>query len=169
MLSIYITDCPPGKLLKLIKTEQQVTLRVFRTMSSTSPEDFVIEPVTPPDLPRLLEIYTSSFSAFPAQAILLPATIPHSALEEWFIANNLHQLKRPELRYFKIVNTKTNIIAGFVRWGLPHDPKQAEPFNYAPRPEGANNDFGSAKFGAMGVGQQKYVDWKEMYGMSLRM
>lgn len=48
--------------------------------------------------------------------------MPYSSIEKWFIDSALPKFSQPELHFFKITDSSTGELAGFVRWGYPYTP-----------------------------------------------
>jgi hypothetical protein len=138
----------------------------------------------------MARIYNSSFSSNPSQSLLFPG-LTTSEIEKWHIESGLPKFSQPEIHFYKITDSSTGEMVGFVRWGFPFTPAsppekkaeegsgvvgeakvevnegEKEKVRIVPAsfwPEGTNLDFADEKFGALVEWRKKYVKWEETYG-----
>lgn len=86
-------------------------------------------------------------------------------------------MARPEIHVFKITDTSTGKIAGFMRWQFPHskptaalegDKAKAEEEAKPKKefPPGTNVPLCDFKFGALDAWRDRFVDVESTYGLS---
>lgn len=147
-------------------------------------ERYPISPCTESDIHQMFSVYYSAFSTSPIHALLFPPTVTLSSIETWFCNKTAEQMKRPDIRFFKITDARTGYIVAFVRLGYPQnstvivdvqsqlgddvtdgtDTVKTQKFDAEDMPAGTNGTFGQAKFGPLKTWRDKYIDYEEDYG-----
>lgn len=88
-------------------------------------EIYVLDTCTEADIPQLYDVWQAAFANNRAHSLSFPSHIDPVALQSWYHNRMANLLKKPELRNYKITDTRTGNIVACARWGIPHS-KNAE-------------------------------------------
>lgn len=159
-------------------------------MGSNHEDVYVLDTVTREDIPHLYTLWSLAFASNRVHQLSFPIDkIDPQALESWYYNRMVKLLDKPELRNYKITDTRTGQLVACARWGFPHDrdaaKKDAEKDKIDVEIQTDENKDGAEpmakEVGLVGMNErlfddvgdvlnrwrEEYVKWEDTYSMSI--
>jgi len=144
-----------------------------------APENFILSPCTPADIPEMIEVYLNAFAGDVLGNFTFPREeIGETEMRRWMTAFLTSHFAKPEMHSYKMTETNTGIMAAWMRCAFPHslteeekEKRKLQEQERAKRdgqwPRGANLEVIGAKFGMLMKLKEKYCNDLETYYLQL--
>jgi hypothetical protein len=139
------------------------------------PENFILSPCTPADIPEMIKVYLDAFANDVLGNFAFPrAVIGETEMRRWMTAFLTSHFAKPEMHSYKMTERNTGNMAAWMRCAFPHalteeekkkrkQEKEEREKRDGQWPKGANLEVVGAKFGTLMNLKEKYCDDAETY------